>query len=338
MYNLVLIGNKNYSILKLDQILDSFAHNIRFNFGVPNNNNGTKYDAILLNNHVYHYAKRTLQDKINKYCALFSISEEHITNFHNSLSSYNKILPQSNQWNHFNTFLHNKNCPYSFTHLPRVGYIQLMDFILNNMKVFVYGFSIDNIYDEHLYVKNLKYGNPNDDPIKRTGHNEENELQILSWLHNNNYTDATLCLLEDTVLPTLNCKLMKPSVELINLLLNLYGICIIKNYYNKDIIDGIIEEYHIVFEKQKNKIDIDNKENCSKDERIFYVEKYSKFIKEHFTDNNLFNNTAINHVKRRLNKKTLINKVVYEEGKIKNSGAGWYRDNHDCKFKVLMYL
>ena len=34
----------------------------------------------------------------------------------------------------------------------------------------------------------------------------------------------------------------------------------------------------------------------------------------------------------------MINKLVYEEGIIKNSGGGWHRDAHDCQFKVLMYL
>ena len=33
-----------------------------------------------------------------------------------------------------------------------------------------------------------------------------------------------------------------------------------------------------------------------------------------------------------------MNKLVYEDGIIKNSGAGWHRDNHPCQFKALMYL
>ena len=44
------------------------------------------------------------------------------------------------------------------------------------------------------------------------------------------------------------------------------------------------------------------------------------------------------YTKHPLNKKTLVNKIVYEEGKNKNSGGGWHRDSHDCQFKILLYL
>ena len=235
MYNnIIIIGNKKYNNLKLDNILDSFNNNIRFNFGLPNNNNGTKFDNIVLNNHVFVYAKKSLQEKINKYCDLFSISEQHITNFHNNLNKYKNIIKQSNNWKHFNIFLNNIKCPYKFTHLPRVGYIELMNFIINKKRVFVYGFSIENIYDEHLYVKNLKYGNKNKDHIKRTWHNWDIEIKILYWLHNNNFIDATLCFLVDTEIPTINCKFIKPTVEIITTILKYYPTCILKDYLNNN--------------------------------------------------------------------------------------------------------
>ena len=232
--NIVIIGNKNYKNLKLNNILDSFNNNIRFNFGLPNNNNGTKFDNIVLNNHVFEYAKKSLEEKINKYCEFFSISEQHISNFHNNLNKYKIIIKQTNDWKHFNIFLNNINCPYNFTHLPRVGYIKLMNFIINKKRVFVYGFSIENIYDEHLYVKNLKYGNQNEDHIKRTGHNWDTEIKILYWLHNNNFIDATLCFLVDTEIPTINCKFIKPTVEIITTILKYYPTCILKDYLNNN--------------------------------------------------------------------------------------------------------
>lgn len=34
----------------------------------------------------------------------------------------------------------------------------------------------------------------------------------------------------------------------------------------------------------------------------------------------------------------MANKLKYEKDKIKNSGAGWHRDNHVCQFKALLYL
>ena len=81
-----------------------------------------------------------------------------------------------------------------------------------------------------------------------------------------------------------------------------------------------------------------DKENCSKDERIFYAERYSSYIKDNFSNNKIFNLLFANYYKGvKSNKKTLINKLIYEKGKIKNSGAGWHRDNHHCQFKVLTY-
>jgi hypothetical protein len=52
----------------------------------------------------------------------------------------------------------------------------------------------------------------------------------------------------------------------------------------------------------------------------------------------IYKSIALEWGKKSFNKKTLINKLVYEDGKIKNSGAGWHRDNHDCQFKSIMYL
>ena len=97
MYNnIVIIGNKNYKNLDLNKILDFFKNNIRFNFGIPYNNNGTIYDSIVLNNHVYEYSKKSLQEKIDKYCKLFSISETHIEKFHNNLNKFKNIEKQIN--------------------------------------------------------------------------------------------------------------------------------------------------------------------------------------------------------------------------------------------------
>ena len=51
-------------------------------------------------------------------------------------------------------------------------------------------------------------------------------MNIIYWLHNNNYIDATLCMLKDDNLPTLNCNFIKPTIDITYLLLKEYGICI----------------------------------------------------------------------------------------------------------------
>ena len=250
-HNIVIIGNKNYKNLELNKILDFFGNNIRFNFGIPCNNNGTIYDNIVLNNHVYEYSKKSLQEKIDKYCKLFSISETHIEKFHNNLNKFKNIEKQINDWKMINNFLEKISCPYKYTHLPRVGYLKMMQLIMNNIKPFIYGFSIYSIVEEHLYVKNLYYGNKEDDPIKRTGHNELNEIEILKWLHNNNYIDATLCLLEDEEICTLNCSILKPKSSSLCIILKCKGLLVLKNFYEEIIIEKFKSEVCNIFDNNK---------------------------------------------------------------------------------------
>jgi hypothetical protein len=138
-------------------------------------------------------------------------------------------------------------------------------------------------------------------------------------------------------IPILNCKEIEPKIDTLLYFLKSYGIILLKNYYKENTINKILEEYENVFSKHKDAIEILDKEDCSNDERIFHTERYSEFIKNTFSNNPLFNKIAQRY-NPRLKKKTLINKLVYEEGKVKNSGAGWHRDNHNCQFKTIMYL
>ena len=115
------------------------------------------------------------------------------------------------------------------------------------------------------------------------------------------------------------------------------GYVVMNNYYTDEEIDLFDKEFDLIFSKIKS--EVLNKEECSKDERIFNAQKYSSFISKRFYNNPFFNKICEEYTgKKPTKKRTLINKLFYEEGKIKNSGAGWHRDNHDCQFKVIMYL
>lgn len=116
------------------------------------------------------------------------------------------------------------------------------------------------------------------------------------------------------------------------------GICVLKNYFSENDIQKFNQEFERIFHERKKDIQILNKEDCSNDERVFYAEKYSKFIRDKFSNNKLFDTICKKYTKAPFNKKTLINKLRYEEGKVKNSGAGWHRDNHHCQFKTIIYL
>ena len=248
----IIIGNKIYTLLNIDNIIDSFSHNIRFNFSLVNNNNGTKHDKLVLNNHVYQYSKMSIQKNIDKYCKTFDISEEYVIKFFNDLNKYNFVKLQSNGPARYNTILQSIGCPYQLTHNLRVGYFTIIDEIIRKCKPVIFGFSIQNkTRDKHLYVKNLNHSKQNQFGTKNAGHNWDIEIKILYWLHNNDFIDATLCFLEDTKVPTLNCEFIKPSVEIITLILQYFNSCILKNYINDS-----KNKYNV--HEQFNKITFDN--------------------------------------------------------------------------------
>ena len=216
MEEILIIGNKKYEKLNINKILDSYKNNYRFNFSIPNRNNGTKYSKLVLNNHVFNNVKTNIKTVQNIYCKKFNISEKHIEDFFSTLKNYNIIEKQSNNWKIFNYFLKSINCPYYFSNLPRVGHIKIMELIMERKKPIIFGFSLNNFYnDKHLYNNNLMYGDTTKNNIERTGHNHEIEEQILKWLHENKYIDATLCLLKDDENIIIEENILTPSKEII---------------------------------------------------------------------------------------------------------------------------
>lgn len=216
MEEILIIGNKKYEKLNINKILDSYKNNYRFNFSIPNKNNGTKYNKLVLNNHVFKFVKTNIKTYKNIYCKELNISEKYIEEFFSILKNYNIIEKQSNNWKIFNDFLKSVNCPYYFSHLPRVGHIKIMELIMERKKPIIFGFSLNNFYnDKHLYNNNLMYGDAKKNNIERTGHNHEIEEKILKWLHENKYIDATLCLLKDDENIIIEENILTPSKEII---------------------------------------------------------------------------------------------------------------------------
>lgn len=325
-----IIGNKSYINIKLNNIIDHYDKNIRCNFGLSNHNNGTKEYIQYFNVHVYdNYMKYNLEIYIN------DDNREYLLNFINIFDKkkYIKILRQNNSYsNIYNNYLKHINCPYKFTKIPRLGCNAIFDTLLNLNKE-----NYEKIYISHFSLSMEKNHIYNKNNVISDCHNINDEINIIIWLHKNNIIDITLCSLIDTILPTLDCKLVKPSIDIVYLLLKEYGICILNNYFNEESLNYFEKEYDTIFENHEKNIETSEKEDCSNDERIFHSEKYGEFIKKYFYDDVLFNEIAKKYNKQ-LNKKTLINKLEYEEGIIKNSGAGWHRDNHHCQFKAIMYL
>lgn len=338
---MIIIGNKPYHNIKLNNIIDIFDKNIRCNFGLPNYNNGTKSCIQFFNCHVYVSVNK---NNIKSYINTTTANEEYILNFINTFdkNNYKQIIRQNNSFvSRYNNYLKSINCPFKFNKLPRMGCNAIFDTLLqiNGTDKFIKD-DINDIFISHMSLTNENNTIEHLYNINRKPsgcHNINDEINIITWLHNNKIIDATLCSLKDNILPTIDCSIIKPSIYITHLLLREYGICILENMFDDKIVTNFIKEFEIVFNNNKQHIEILDKEDCSNDERIFHAEKYSKFINDNFYNNSFLNEIASKY-NRKLNKKTLLNKIIYENGKIKNSGAGWHRDNHNCQFKALMYL
>ena len=288
-------------------------------------------DQFYLNNHVYNNFVKT-NKSLEMIKNLYKYTNKGI--LEKMFSVIKKVIkkPLQQKESGKNTFsnnmLKNIGCKNLFKKAPRCGYQAIMYYLELGFRPVVSGFTIK---DNEVQVTE---GN-----TKKIGiwHEVSSEIKVIKELFLMNKIDITPCMIEPFSLPLLDCIHLQPKKHFIDYCLQKTGICIIKNYFSNEILSKIITEYDRVFKTKKDSIEILDKEDCSNDERIFHAERYSQYIKKHFSDEPLFNSIAKNY-RTNLNKKTLINKIQYEEGKIKNSGAGWHRDNHNCQFKAIMYL
>ena len=238
---MIIIGSKGYKNINLNNIIDTFDKNLRFNMSLPYHNNGTKCDELLCNNHVYKFLQKnqiSRSELIRTYSRL--LEKDYIDffakNYRKSRFSriYNRIQPNANnEMPSLTDFLHKLKCPIQ---CPANNYFRTgLEGILHNInktnKPTLVGFSI--VYSSIIKTIGKK--------PKKSLHPIKEEAEIIKWLHNNNYVDATLCCLEDTMPPTLECKDIKPSRQIINLLIKEYGVCNFKNYPKKTL-NKVIKE------------------------------------------------------------------------------------------------
>ena len=334
---MILIGSKPYK-LELNNIIDNFEKLVRFNMAIKNNNNGTKEPLYqVMNIHGYNNIKsdnkNTLVEKYN-----YLVKKKHVEDFFDEFKNSDKIkYIHNNGTDLMKIILQQLNININITKQLRVGYGIIAENIQNNIFSYLIGYSIDidkiNLNEKSFYI------NDNFNKINNDCHDINIEIKILHELHKKNVIDCTLCLLDNQYeLPLLDCKFIKPRKEIILLLLKEYGICILENYFENEIIENLEKEYENIFNNYNDKIFNLDTENCSKDERIFHCEKYSEYIKKIYSDNQFFDIITQIYTQKNFNKKTLINKLEYNSNEIRNSGAGYHRDNHDCQFKTIMYL
>jgi len=208
--------------------------------------------------------------------------------------------------------------------------ILLASSIAEEVNCYGFNFFKGNDYNHYFETVNKSgYSHAIDDEMKYI--NALSNIKIIR-------EDHDIGINQNGGIPTFDCGNIKPKKEELLLFLKQFGIVTLTNFYESDVIAEMKNELLRVFQEQKEAIQILDKEGCSNDERIFNIEKESQYIKDTFSNNILLNSIAKDYTRRPLKKKTLANKLIYEPGKRKNSGAGWHRDNHDMQFKCLLYL
>jgi len=214
---MIVIGSKPYVNIKMNPIIDSFSKNIRCNMALPCNNNGTLLSEHIMNCHVYEnfMYRRDINQIIKQYNN--TISEDYLHTFFNTFNprKYSRIYRQN--WEcqkNFNTYLKNNNSPYLFDKLPRIGMNAIYNLLNNKKKVYIFGFSLQESCK--TFYSNKEPGGC---------HNLSKEVKILKWLHKEGHVDATLCMLQDIEIPTLDCSELKPTEDIISLILEKMNEC-----------------------------------------------------------------------------------------------------------------
>jgi hypothetical protein len=226
MKDILVIGNKPYHDLSMNNLLDKFLNNVRCGMAIPNDdyNNGTVLDQVGLCNHLYERLiinNISLEGFIDYYSVKNGNSEEYIRKFYiffqENKDRYNKIFHAEHKMPLWNNMLSDWGCPYRFTQISRVGQDVIFENLVLNNKVYVSNFSL---YDK-IRISYGDFDYPDD--WDEQCHSKDDEINILFWLHQNNYIDITLCMLEDVSSPTIKCVGLIPSPKVINILKSEYG-------------------------------------------------------------------------------------------------------------------
>ena len=224
--SVLIIGNKPYEKLQVDNLIDVFKNNIRCNMGIPCRNNGTVRDELALCGHMHdHFViqkspwKKVMKTYGEEY------KHDHIDYFYGnfSIKDYNNVWRAQADERLINLFLREIGCPYKFSKPPRTGFICILNKLVeefNHMPPIIFKFSITEEIRKTGYVKDWVFQKEEDGT---SCHNKQDEIAILRWLHENDYIDATLCLLKDEDYPILECKGLQPSEGIKNILKKTYG-------------------------------------------------------------------------------------------------------------------
>ena len=200
---ILVLGNKPYYNIKLNNIIDSFDVIYRFNLARPGENNGTRFGKLAMCQHVYNnfvrnpISKKQIIDKYKSDYSIIFISDWYDF-FQENKNNFDEIFHQNeHNWGQWNRMLEEYGSPHRFSKMATTGYSTIFRKLAEgNHQIYVSGFTLcDNEIrktigeeDNFALAKNQGHG----------CHSFTDERNILAWLHNNKKIDASLCMLEDT--------------------------------------------------------------------------------------------------------------------------------------------
>ena len=125
---ILILGNKPYYNVKLNNIIDSFDVIYRFNLARPGENNGTKFGKLAMCQHVYN---NFVRDSISKkqiidiyesdYSATF-VSDWYDF-FQENKNNFDEIFHQNeHKWRQWNRMLEQYESPHRFSKMATTGY------------------------------------------------------------------------------------------------------------------------------------------------------------------------------------------------------------------------
>ena len=222
----LVLGNKSYENINLNNLIDYFPNNLRCNLGIPYGKNGSIKDDLSLCSHLYKYLIEETHsiDELWETYKNDGYDWDHFLFCVSSFepSDYTRIIYDDAMCDTIlcNHFLSSLGCPFKLSKRPRTGLASILKLLSEDLRLFIFGFSICDETRKTHYVKDFIF-EKEDKGI--SFHSKNDELTILRWLHANGKVDATLCMLEDESIPTLKKHDLEPTEESIKIIESVYG-------------------------------------------------------------------------------------------------------------------
>jgi hypothetical protein len=235
---MIVIGSKPYNNLNMNEIIDKFKNNMRFNFAIPEKNNGTKIDSQLICREVLNFMNRGGHVKSRK--------KDILDKFQKIKYDYNNIYIRydiPNLATTINKYLSDVKIPIILKN-PRSGILGIMDSILKSNKPFLYMYSI---YDNEIYSSFYDKFDPKTKYDENTSHDSNLiERRLILSLHKKNIIDASFCMLKDVKIPTFDIHYndIQPTLISIKKILDFKSpICVLEFNDEKTNIDIIYKNF-----------------------------------------------------------------------------------------------